>query len=150
MSWSGMRAQSLSRVWLFTTALTVAHQAPLSMGFSRQEYWSGLPFPFLGDLPNPGIGLIPGLCYRMTFYCLSHQGSPLSWFGEWGWAGEGRGRNLHRKEEDKRVWMKRNDSRGKWEGTGQHSICRRDGTFGDRESSFALLFTVLNCKFVLR
>ena len=33
----------------------VAHQAPLSMGFSRQEYWSGLPFPPLGDLPNPGI-----------------------------------------------------------------------------------------------
>ena len=34
---------------------TVAHQAPLSMGFSRQEYWSGLPFPSLGDLPKPGI-----------------------------------------------------------------------------------------------
>ena len=33
---------------------TVAHQAPLSMGFSRQEYWCGLPFPFPGDLPNPG------------------------------------------------------------------------------------------------
>ena len=34
---------------------TVAYQAPLSMGFSRQEYWSGLPFPSPGDLPNPGI-----------------------------------------------------------------------------------------------
>ena len=34
---------------------TVAHQAPLSMEFSRQEYWSGLPFPFPGDLPDPGI-----------------------------------------------------------------------------------------------
>ena len=34
---------------------TVAHQAPLSMGFSRQEYWSGSPFPPPGDLPNPGI-----------------------------------------------------------------------------------------------
>ena len=34
---------------------TVAYQAPLSMGFSRQEYWSGLPFPSLGDLPDPGI-----------------------------------------------------------------------------------------------
>ena len=34
---------------------TIAHQAPLSMGFSRQEYWSGLPFPSPGDLPNPGI-----------------------------------------------------------------------------------------------
>ena len=40
---------------LFATPWTVAYQAPLSMGFSRQEYWSGLPFPFPGDLPNPGI-----------------------------------------------------------------------------------------------
>ena len=37
------------------TPWTVAHQAPLSMGFSRQEYWSGLPFPSSGDLPDPGI-----------------------------------------------------------------------------------------------
>ena len=37
------------------TPWTVAYQAPLSMGFSRQEYWSGLPFPSPGDLPNPGI-----------------------------------------------------------------------------------------------
>ena len=42
-------------VQLFATPWTVAHQAPLSMGFSRQEYWSGLPFPPPGDLPNPGI-----------------------------------------------------------------------------------------------
>ena len=39
----------------FVTPWTVAHQAPLSMGFPRQEYWSGLPFPSPGDLPNPGI-----------------------------------------------------------------------------------------------
>ena len=39
------------------TPWTIAHQAPLSMGFSRQEYWSGLPFPSPGDLPNPGIKL---------------------------------------------------------------------------------------------
>ena len=45
----------LSRVRLFMTPGTVAHQAFLSMGFSRQEYWSGLPFPSPGDLPNPGI-----------------------------------------------------------------------------------------------
>ena len=44
-----------SRVRLSATLLTVAHQAPLSMGFSRQEYWSGLPCPPPGDLPNPGI-----------------------------------------------------------------------------------------------
>ena len=46
---------SLSRVRLFVTPWTVARQAPLSMGFSRQEYWSRLPFPSPGDLPNPGI-----------------------------------------------------------------------------------------------
>ena len=40
---------------LFVTPWTVAHQAPPSMGFSRQEYWSGLPFPSSGDLPDPGI-----------------------------------------------------------------------------------------------
>ena len=45
----------LSRVQLFATPWTVVHQAPLSMGFSRQEYWSGLPFPSPEDLPNPGI-----------------------------------------------------------------------------------------------
>ena len=44
-----------SRVQLFATLQTVAHQAPLSVGFSRQEYWSGLPFPSPGDPPNPGI-----------------------------------------------------------------------------------------------
>ena len=47
--------KSLSRVWLFVTPWTVAYQAPPSMGFSRQEYWSGLPLPSPGDLPDPGI-----------------------------------------------------------------------------------------------
>ena len=47
--------KSLSRVRLFATPWTVAHQAPPSMGFTRQEYWSGLPFPSPGDRPNPGI-----------------------------------------------------------------------------------------------
>ena len=46
---------SLSRVQLFVTPWTVAYQAPPSMGFSRQQYWSGLPFPSPGDLPDPGI-----------------------------------------------------------------------------------------------
>ena len=45
----------LSRVHLFVTPWTVAHQAPLSMGFSRQEYWSELPCPSPADLPDPGI-----------------------------------------------------------------------------------------------
>ena len=50
-----MKVKSLSRVQLFATPWTVAYQAPPSMGFSRQEYWSVLPFPSPGDLPNPGI-----------------------------------------------------------------------------------------------
>ena len=48
-------AQSLSRVWLFVTPWRIAPQALLFVGFSSQEYWSGLPFPPPGDLPNPGI-----------------------------------------------------------------------------------------------
>ena len=51
----GYEVKSLSRVLLFATLWSIAHTAPLSMGFSRQEYWSGLPFHSPGDLPNPGI-----------------------------------------------------------------------------------------------
>ena len=61
----------LSHVGLFGTPWAVAHQAPLSMEFSRQEYWSGLPCPSLGDLPDPGF---PGLLHwRQILYHLSHQ-----------------------------------------------------------------------------
>ena len=49
------KVKSLSRVRLFAAPWTVAYQAPPSMGFSRQECWSGLPFPSPGDLPDPGI-----------------------------------------------------------------------------------------------
>ena len=48
-------AQSLGCVRLFVTPWTVPRQAPLSMGFSRQEYWSGVPSPSPGDLPDPGV-----------------------------------------------------------------------------------------------
>ena len=50
-----MCAQLLSHVQLFVTPWAIAHQAPLSMGFCRQECWSGFLFPSPGDLPNPGI-----------------------------------------------------------------------------------------------
>ena len=50
-----LKVKSLSCVQLLVTPWTVAHQAPLSVGFSRQEYWSGLPVPSPGDLPDPGI-----------------------------------------------------------------------------------------------
>ena len=50
-----VKVKSLSRIRLFATPWTAAYQAPQSMEFSRQEYWSGLPFPSPGDLPDPGI-----------------------------------------------------------------------------------------------
>ena len=50
-----VKVKVLSCVRLFETPWTVAYRAPPSMGFSRQDYWSGLPFPSPGDLPNPGI-----------------------------------------------------------------------------------------------
>ena len=49
------KVKSLSRVRLFATQWTIAYQSPQSMDFSRQEYWSGSPFPSPGDFPNPGI-----------------------------------------------------------------------------------------------
>ena len=56
LSWNYVCVLSrFSSVRLFATLWTVAHEAPLSMGFSRQEYWSGLPCPPPGDLPDPGI-----------------------------------------------------------------------------------------------
>ena len=69
-----VKVKSLSRVWLFVTPWTVARQAPLFTGFSRQEYWNGLPFPSPGDLPSPRSEPRSPRC-RQTPYSLSHQGS---------------------------------------------------------------------------
>ena len=67
----------LSHVGLFATPWTVAHQAPLSMGFSRQEYGSGLPFPSPGDLLDPGIEpMSPALAGR--FFTSESPGNSLS------------------------------------------------------------------------
>ena len=64
----------------FATLWTIAHQAHLSMGFSRQEYWSGLPRPSPGDLPNPGMELTspeaPAL--QADSLLLSHWGTPIN------------------------------------------------------------------------
>ena len=62
---------------LFATPRTVAHQALLSMGFSKKEYWSVLPFPFPGDLPDPGIEPgSPSPALQVNSLPLSHQASP--------------------------------------------------------------------------
>ena len=61
-----INVQLLSRVWLLATPWTATHQAPLSMGFSRQEDWSGLPLPSVGDLPISGSN--PGLLHARRFF----------------------------------------------------------------------------------
>ena len=61
-------AQLLSRVWVFATAWTVVHQAPLSMGFSRWEYWSGLPCCPPGDLPDPGMKPVSLVFPALAFF----------------------------------------------------------------------------------
>ena len=71
----------LSHVLLFATPWTVAHQAPLSVGFSCQEYWSGLSFPPPGDLPDPGIEP-ESLALRVDSLPLSHCGSLLTCYSK--------------------------------------------------------------------
>ena len=73
-----MDAQSLSRVQFFATPWTVAHQAPLSVGFSRQEYWSGLLFPPPGHLPGPETEpeSLPSSVLAGEFYTTAPPGEP--------------------------------------------------------------------------
>ena len=76
----GVCAQLLGYVRLFETSWTIAHQASMSMEFSRQEYWSGLSFPTPGDLPNPGIELclLHRLHWQLDSLLPCHLGSPVS------------------------------------------------------------------------
>ena len=68
----------LSRVQLFATPWTVAYRVPPSMGFSRQEYWSGLPFPSSDDLPEPGIEPTSPAAYALAgeFFTTEPPGKP--------------------------------------------------------------------------
>ena len=70
----------LSHVWVFATLWIVACQVPLSMGFSRQEYWSGLPFPFPGDLPDPVIETVSPASPVLAgeFFTTEPSGKPSS------------------------------------------------------------------------
>ena len=70
-----VHAKVLSGVQYLATLWTVADQDPLSMGFPKQEYWSGLPFPSPGDLPDPGSKPRPS-ALQVDSSPLSHQGSP--------------------------------------------------------------------------
>ena len=73
-----MHVQLLSCIELFATPCTVAHQAPLSTEFPRQEYWSGLSFPPPGDLPDSGIEPVPleSPTLQVNSLPLGHLGSP--------------------------------------------------------------------------
>ena len=97
-------AESLSRVWLSMTPWTIACQAPLSMGYSRQEYWSGLPFSSSRDLFYPGIKLMslasPALATRFFTTVLPGKtipfwGHPLSLHSQWGFHGFSEGTRWH-------------------------------------------------------
>ena len=81
---SGYSVQWLSRVRLFATPWTVACQDPLSTGFSRQEYWSGLPFPSPGDLLDPGIEpMSPAYStFADTFMFWATRENAVSWCRE--------------------------------------------------------------------
>ena len=69
-----------SCVQLFATPWTVAHQAPLCMGFPRQEYWTGLPFPSLGDLSDPGIESVsPALAGRFFYHWVTRKAPIFSY-----------------------------------------------------------------------
>ena len=72
-----------SRIQLFVIPWTIVRQAPLSMGFSSQEYWSGLPFPSAGDLPNPGIQprLLCPLLWEMDFLLVAPPENPYIRYG---------------------------------------------------------------------
>ena len=81
MKYTGLKsaclcAQLLSYVQLFVTPWTIAHQATLSMKFSRQEYWNGLPFPSPRDLPDPGIKCAPPALTGGFFTTALHGKSP--------------------------------------------------------------------------
>ena len=78
LAYTLVHAQSLGCVWLFATLWTTAHQTPLSVGFLRQEYWSVLPFPSPGNLPEPGMEpSSPALAGG--FYTTELQGKPVAY-----------------------------------------------------------------------
>ena len=74
-----MCCQPLSHVQLFATPWTIARQPPLSVGFPREEYWRGLPFPTPGDLPDPGIEpeSLVSLALAGGFFTTELLGKPL-------------------------------------------------------------------------
>ena len=124
-SWeSACMLNCFSHIWLCVTLWILAHQAPLSIGFSRQEYWSGLSCPFPGDLPDPAIEPVtlrsPALAGRffttsttwekfiswlddqyLPQYLIYSKHSIIAWIDKWvdGWL------NIYSKEEKDKQWF---------------------------------------------
>ena len=80
-----VHAKSPQLCWTLCNPLDCSHQAPLSMGFSRQEYWSGLPFPPAGDLPNAGIKLVSLMSPALAggFFTTRTNKVPYLWVRSW-------------------------------------------------------------------
>ena len=77
--WCAFVLSRLSHVQLFATLWTGVCQVPLSMEFSSQEYWNGLPFPSLGDLPDPGIETAsPALADEFSTTCATSEGDNIA------------------------------------------------------------------------
>ena len=102
-----------SRVWLFGTPWTIAHQAPLSMVFFRQEYWNGLPFPTPGDLPDTGIESLPfkspalaGKFFTTSAAWEAHMPLKEINLWVWNWAQGGRGQLQWDGDWKGTVWVK--------------------------------------------
>ena len=133
-----MYANSFSDVWLFATLWTVVHQAPLSMGFSRQEFWSGLPFPPPGDLPNPGIEpASPALAGR--FFTTETPGKPkppFTWrhFQFWKWLIK-RGTMILSRTSGMRIFFNRKPNPG----FTTHYLCELDNSLNFSEPQFIYL-----------
>ena len=87
----------LSHVWFFATLWTVAHQAPLSMGISRQQYWSGLPFPPPGDLPHPVIEPVSPALQADTLLLRHNLDNYYSQYGTCDRSALGKGQNHRQK-----------------------------------------------------
>ena len=119
-AWKGWKwmCESLSRVRLFETPWTAAHQAPLSMEFPRHKYWSLLPFPSPGDLPDPGIKPCLPPC-RQILYHLCYQGCL--------WKGWGRGVSEMIPRPGKLQWSSLGQQRHEWVGLSPLSAQRHEG-----------------------
>ena len=95
-----------SVIWLFPTPWTVAHQAPLSMGFSRQKYWSGLPCPSPEDLPDQGLSLQLLLCRQALYKWAIREAQFVPCLPEYGRMSQNEWKPSRDIPDDKKKWLR--------------------------------------------